>query len=439
MGVFTNHYAARLPAPVAVSPKGSTFQYARPEFRFRLAPEATQFEIQIRSVDTGELVYSDTHLAPARRRTGSAYDLCVWKFPYCVNQDLPSGSLFANGRYQWRVRGYSPHSFNGGDWSEGPESLDDWQEFTMDVSTDADAAYRSAWLQVDVRYYGKALDNFTGQLRVQAFETASFNDMPAAEVLVDSLGVVTIAGLNPGLYYLRAFVDQDQDYSRDIWETWGYVRATENTDWPFTPRGVEATEDGLAVMDVPVIFLQDCDTDQDGLPDSWEYLHNAGQADWLAVFGVENRPSAPDVHGTAFGAYTDSDGDGLNDFAEYYSGTHPHEVDSDGDGIPDGLDYALGFAPFEPNLLRITSHPGDALSWAWTGSVADTGVGALSAGGSSPALGRTVTYVLERATSLADPDWTGIAYSATPDALGTLAVPDEDLDSAFYRIRAILE
>jgi len=38
--------------------------------------------------------------------------------------------------------------------------------------------------------------------------------------------------------------------------------------------------------------------------------------------------------------YTDSDGDGLNDFYEYLARTSPRNVDTDGDGTTDGLEVS---------------------------------------------------------------------------------------------------
>jgi len=60
----------------------------------------------------------------------------------------------------------------------------------------------------------------------------------------------------------------------------------------------------------------DVDSDADGLPDWWEYIH----------FGSTT--------GGAPGA--DPDGDGLTNLEEYENGTDPFNADSDGDGLSDG-------------------------------------------------------------------------------------------------------
>lgn len=57
------------------------------------------------------------------------------------------------------------------------------------------------------------------------------------------------------------------------------------------------------------------DADHDGLPDSWE-----------RQYGMSVRVDQ---------AHTDIDRDGLDNLAEYRSGTHPRRPDTDADGIPD--------------------------------------------------------------------------------------------------------
>ncbi len=61
------------------------------------------------------------------------------------------------------------------------------------------------------------------------------------------------------------------------------------------------------------------DTDEDGLPDTWE-----------VTYGLDpNNPAD---------ATQDGDGDGLTNLQEYQSGTDPGKADTDGDGIVDGQD-----------------------------------------------------------------------------------------------------
>ena len=66
------------------------------------------------------------------------------------------------------------------------------------------------------------------------------------------------------------------------------------------------------------------DSDEDGLPDSWE----------LSFFGNLNQTRAGDF-----------DNDNLNNLEEYYAGTNPNDKDTDNDGMPDGYEVANGFNP----------------------------------------------------------------------------------------------
>lgn len=63
--------------------------------------------------------------------------------------------------------------------------------------------------------------------------------------------------------------------------------------------------------------LRDSDTDNDGLPDGWEYFNGLDPT---------NRLDADD----------DNDNDGLDNIAEYQHGTNPWDADTDDDGLTDG-------------------------------------------------------------------------------------------------------
>ena len=71
------------------------------------------------------------------------------------------------------------------------------------------------------------------------------------------------------------------------------------------------------------------DTDQDGLPDSYELSH-----------GLD-----PDVSN----ADDDEDGDGLTTIEEYRANTNPLEADTDKDGFSDGEEFYANADPLDPN------------------------------------------------------------------------------------------
>ena len=107
-------------------------------------------------------------------------------------------------------------------------------------------------------------------VRIQAFRTKSFNGLPDASVRT-GVGISEIMGLEDGeSYYIRAYVEQDGDTVRDAWESWGYYRAGSAAANPFVPLAVKAMAPGNASAPVEV-EIRDCDTDNDLLPDSYEY------------------------------------------------------------------------------------------------------------------------------------------------------------------------
>jgi hypothetical protein len=71
------------------------------------------------------------------------------------------------------------------------------------------------------------------------------------------------------------------------------------------------------------------DRDHDGLPDAWEVAH---ELDALTP-----------------NAFSDKDGDGLTNLAEYQANLNPQVADTDADGLPDGWEVAQGTNPREPD------------------------------------------------------------------------------------------
>lgn len=130
--------------------------------------------------------------------------------------------------------------------------------------------------------------------------------------------------------------DTDEDGMPDGWEKWNYLD-------PLSPIGIYGADghldsDGVTNLQ-EYLMLRDHwlrmnpaknDTDNDGMPDGWEYnWYNFGQA-----FGFYcPNPAVPDAN-------SDCEGDGLTNYTEYYYGTMPIFEDSDGNGIADSQDPA---------------------------------------------------------------------------------------------------
>jgi len=101
-------------------------------------------------------------------------------------------------------------------------------------------------------------------------------------------------------------------------------------------------EDYSTTNDNPRTDPQNADTDNDGLPDGWEYYfwelrHNQQGLAWVTINPfVSGDPAA------------DDDGDGLNNIQEYENGTDPTHCDTDRDGMDDKWELDNGLNPLDP-------------------------------------------------------------------------------------------
>lgn len=268
--------------------------------------------------------------------------------------------LCEDGVYSWQVRGWNGHG--AGAWS-APRTLH------VNLAAGPTGPYDLAG---EVFYQGKVLNP---RIIVEAFGSRDFHGVPQARTIVQKVSVTNegvagrvqfrLRGLNAGTYYVRAYMDQNANGRLDAWESRGWV-ALNTTAYRAADLAVPPSLGGQ------VLVLYDRDTDNDWLPDAWEW-YLAGN---LATMG----------RGSVRG-WTDTDGDGLNDLEEYLEsavdsnpmladtdgdgvpdgmevflhGTNPRLLDTDGDGVPDGVELSIGSSP----LLRDTDGDGvpDGLEW----------------------------------------------------------------------------
>ncbi len=177
---------------------------------------------------------------------------------------------------------------------------------------------------------------------IEAYAGSGFDQSPMARTLLKADGTYEMRGLSVGSAYLRAFHDVNANGVLDAGEAWTVLKGAADTirdiAWTTaqirgkTPKGGVSTEPAVSgyasdysLKNVNVktlreytgndMVLHDSDSDQDGLPDSWERYY------------------AGDL--TTMNQITDFEGDGLSDLDEYHAGSNPKLPDTDGDGITD--------------------------------------------------------------------------------------------------------
>ena len=280
--------------PVAPGEDSTIFYGARPTFRWRMEGDSaetyTAFAIQVLdAAGTTPVWASGTQLAPPRNMKGEY----TWTAPLYPGDQTGLGQVFANtNNYTWRVTMYNA-KYQSDAWSATRSfrvnAYAYLQDGTADITTIEPNASPRHQIQVTAKYFGPgtvrtASAQTNGILRVEAYTTPDFSGEPAGRTFVRTLAGVTntahdvnatIVGLEPGTYYVRAFIDSDGDFKRSAWESWGYacLHGDTSTGAIFAPTAV-TVGNGIATPKA-VVYVEDCDVDQDCLPDVWEY-DNAG-------------------------------------------------------------------------------------------------------------------------------------------------------------------
>jgi len=265
-----------VPIPV---PGPTVINSPAPTFSWRTGVDATYTAFRIRVTGSGFSWTSDYQLMPPHDADG----VCSWTPPLRVGAIVPGGTAeFKNGgTYTWSISTYNA-KFKTDSWVEGGTFLAN----VLTNSTD----YATA--RVAVRYYGPNAVASSGTIRVQAFKTPDFSGEPVAEGYVKSTASLAstdaiksenalIVGLKPGSYYIRAFIDTENDGKRSFWvdtaarrfywESWGcYCTRDLKLGTIFTPKSITVGP-GYGTNEIIPVFIEDCDTDRDSLPDAWEW------------------------------------------------------------------------------------------------------------------------------------------------------------------------
>ena len=287
-------------------------------------------------------------------------------------------------------------------------------------------------------------DAATGGSRLDGNATASFSGTPVAQVSAYNKGVFSLEGLPWGTYYLRAFIDQDQDRALDDWESVGYATIIVQSDYGMD--NFQAIQIAPGARNVEIV-IKDRDTDSDLLPDSWEYYYFGG----LEAQGGYSQKKAgvllwqeyADGELDSNPLVEDTDGDGLPDVIEHQIGSSNHAWDSDGDGVGDLEEFLAGSDPTSSSSVARFAAPAPTF-------LAD-GTPALVLTTPYLAKGTYLWYEVFAKDSLTDKDWilvgsnedneVGISKDSVADGCpaGTVTIEDKDgkgVDAGFYKVKA---
>ena len=287
-------------------PERAVYNQSRPTFAWKIENEDkwaswfgttyTAFKVRVKD-ESGNLVYdSGIRRLPAK----DAYGVYTWTAPLYVGEKVPStGVTFSNlTKYQWEVAVYNAkfktdtlYAMQRND-STGKMVFSTAETFRMNV-TDIDAS--SSTLALRVCYAGPAT-KLAGRVRAEAFASPDFSGDPiAVSTLEDALSLspsgtvanVRMIGLPAGNYFVRAYIDTNQNGVHDDWESWGYLNERDLASKPgiFNPVALEASVNP-SVANVRKVLIEDCDTDGDWFPDVWEAEQNGDTFDRTKISPV---------------------------------------------------------------------------------------------------------------------------------------------------------
>ena len=260
------------------------------------------------------------------------------------------------------------------------------------------------------------------RLSDDATTCVSASGTPVYQEIRNTKGGFTITNLAGGKYSIRAFIDSNGSGYADEWETQGLAVTTgtvsPNIDPDAAPIEVRDNVTGL------MIVLHDRDTDNDLLPDAWEWwktggslltsgydLSEVGGLFWYQEYAdgiLDSDPRTPDT-----------DLDGLTDAMEILvTKTDTHLRDTDGDGIGDLEEFLSGSDPLSADEAIPYTVPSLGFDANGTPFVEI----------SYPALrpGVTLTYELQRKLSLSDGTWTTVGELPVSNNGGTVLYGQSD-------------
>ena len=224
------------------------------------------------------------------RKSYPAFRLRIWDSATAVYdsgvQRVPVRD--ADGVYQWTAPAYIGNQLENGKAYEFSVSMLDAKFMTPNTS-ETKMSFRAEANGVGgdlsdqysiftaVKYFGPVETNKT--IRVEAFASPDFAGLPASATTVRncndlmSTNSVTLnaqlIGLEAGKpYYVRAFIDSNENGVKDDIESWGYGNYVDSDRKDlYTPRAYVAKK-GSFQMPEAVVYIEDVDRNNDGIPDA---------------------------------------------------------------------------------------------------------------------------------------------------------------------------
>jgi len=449
-----------LTQPSIVTPHDySPYAYARNEYEWIMHDDASSYTLDIAtSSNAASIIMSVTNVAPFMDVDGVRKAM----LPFFAGDQRPDGGIWSNGRYFARVT-----ASTGGSGATNMSAPSAWSAFLLNVEVPEDGG-KSA-VDGELTYFGKVTEAYPGTsdpgnnntagdelpIIVQAYQSAGFSGVPDAQIQVNyectglaepNKGPYELLGLRNEVYYIRAFIDVNGNRRLDYWEPWGFAKeGVESSD--YEPDAIDLTGVGSIRWSNVRIVIRDRDTDDDDLPDGWEWMWfgslNPGAYDDSDGDGLDNITEYMADPLDSSPIYADTDGDGLDDGYEYENGLSAVRSDTDGDGLDDGFEVGSGFDPLDPNgdkdgdgvsdayeILVIRTDPNDPNDYLKVGNITMDGFGNVTVKWDGKS---NVNYKIQYTTNLTD--WLDIVGSdRTGD--GSLEYSGEcPADgSVFYRV-----